>query len=144
MSVSPTIKMMAGKIGTFSFCPAIEMIRIIGGHHHDTSSVLTSAAGNSPHPVTQGEDGNFPLLSPSNSEEILTPIQEEARCEGRSAPIRLIPPSLFSPQSDIYGTALSSLRLSSPRSQASTARPCQDNHSPLISFSDYFIQVPSF
>ena len=33
MSVSPTIKMMAGKIGTFSFCPAIEMmIRIIGGH----------------------------------------------------------------------------------------------------------------
>ena len=144
MSVSPTIKMMAGKIATFCFRPAIEMIGF--GGHRETASGLTSptAAANSPRPVTQGEDGNFPLLSPSNSEEILTPIQEEARCEGRSAPIRLIPPSLFSPQSDIYGTALSSLRLSFPGSQASTARPCQDNHSPLISFSDYFIQVPSF
>ena len=141
MSVSPTIKMMAGKIGTFCFRPAIEMIGF-GGHRETATS--PTAAGKSPRPVAQGKDGKIPLLSPSNSEDILTPIQEEARCEGRSAPIRLIPPSLFSPQSDIYGTALSSLRLSFPGSQTSTARPCQDNHSPLISFSDYFIQVPSF
>ena len=99
--------MMAGKIGTFCFRPAIEMIGF--GGHRETASVLTSptAAGKSPRPVAQGKDGKFPLLSLSNSEEKLTPIQEEARCEGRSAPIRLIPPSLFSPQSDIYVTALS-------------------------------------
>ena len=128
MSVSPTIKMMAGKIGTFCFRPAIEMIGF--GGHRETASGLTSpkAAGKSPRPVAQGKDGNIPLLSPSNSEEILTPIQEEARCEGRSAPIRLIPPSLFSPQSDIYG------------------RPRHDSHSIkcFASFSDCFIQAPSF
>ena len=73
--------MMAGKIGTFSFRPAIEMIGF-GGHRETATSVLTSptAAGNSPRPVAQGEDGNFPLLLPSNSEEILTPIQQQ---EGR-------------------------------------------------------------
>ena len=90
MSVSPTIKMMAGKIGTFCFRPAIEMIGF--GGHRETASVLTSptAAGKSPRPVAQGKDGKFPLLSLSNSEENLTPIQEEARCEdGPSVPIRL-------------------------------------------------------
>ena len=113
--------MMAGKIGTFSFRPAIEMIGF-GGHRETATSVLTSpttAAGNSPRPVARGKDGNFPLLSLNNSEENLTPIQEEEarrRCEEEEeedGPNKeeeeeeegRYPPSLFSPQPDIYGTA---------------------------------------
>ena len=97
---------MAGKIATFCFRPAIEMIGF--GGHRETASGLTSptAAGKSPRPVAQGKDGKFPLLSLSNSEEKLTPIQEETRCEeGPSVPIRLMS---------------SLLRLSFPHSQTST------------------------
>ena len=103
------------------------------GGHRETASVLTSptAAGKSPRPVAQGKDGKFPLLWLSNSEENLTPNLDEARCEeGRSVPIDWP----------------SSLRLSFPRSQTSTARPRQESHLLYnsVSFSDYFIQAPLF
>ena len=162
MSVSPTIKMMSRKIGTFCFRPAIEMIGF-GGHRETATS--PTAAGKSPRPVAQGKDGKFPLLSLSNSEENLTPIQEETRCEeGPSVPIRLMSSllrlsfprsqtSLFSPQPDI-SLSPATRHLSFPRSQTSLfspqpdiyGRPRHDSHSLkcFASFSDCFIQAPSF